>query len=1166
VASASLVALLLLGAASPATRTSDAPEAAATDHARFDLLRYRDRVEADGTLTRTVEMQVLLQTAAGVEEFGQIAWPYVSGLGEIEFDEVTIGKADGRRIQVTDAPVEDINPFGVTGLPIVPDLRFKKLTVPGLETGDRLSYRVVVHQKPITPGSIAGEMTLPAMPGEPEQVYELDIPRDAGIRDHLRDGLEAGWEEVPSPRDRLVRRLTLAVKRSEDEKSWLAALLGRAAAGPDVMYANFASWAEVARWWWALARDRVVPDASVKRQASQLVTPEAAPREKIEALYGFVASRVRYLSVGFGLGRMRPRPAGDVLASRYGDCKDKHALLAALASSVGVDVRPVLISTAHSDLVDEVPGPQQFDHMISVARLGPDPSDWLWLDSTSPFSVPGYLVPELRDKRALLIEASGPGEIVRTPADPPFPRRMEVEIKGELQADGALSGHVTWRFRSDPEVYFRSVWAAIAKEKLAPFVKGTLAQDWDDAEVTNIVAADPTDVSRPFQVGFDVKQPAPAQERKSPTLSIPLPNASVPEGDGETVELKASEFVARADISMAEGLSAHAPLSLSLARPYGRFESSYAVEGRHLTVARTVTLSRKTLSGEDLPGYAAFRKAIDNDHDQEFAIAGEVAPTPAVTAASLHADGRAALDKKDYAKAIELLRAATEADRKVENGFLDLGRALDGAGREAEAVEAFSRQIEVDPFHESAYAWRAYVLESLDRWDEAEKDLLKQIEVAPFEAWSYQQLANRRTTEGRHHEAADFYSRAAAVDPGKPGRWVDLAWAQARDGHPQEARTALERARALDLPDWMKISAAGAYARLGDPTAGADLAREGLVSMEKRLAALAPGAAGDGDLWRTEYLARGWSVLGADALARKDTAAGERYLQAAWRLAFWPEAAWALGDLREKQGRAKDAARLWSMAAAVPSANLWLPADSESRLAGACPHLEESASPLVDESLVLMRAVEVKGPAIADLTEEVLLLTDQGGRVEVVRNLSRKDPEGFDRQIAKLAPIRLDFSSPDAREFKAPQRGLLTCSRTTGTCALILDVPGLPRLSQAVLRAGAARDFGTIEIVRLTPPDGSTVKRGQHVDVVAVVRYDLQAEKEAVVTLVIQDETHHPLLVPQPQAPVAEGTGDVTLTGSFEVPAEGSQVDIYLPLGGPDTGTTTAASAHYPIE
>jgi hypothetical protein len=43
----------------------------------------------------------------------------------------------------------------------------------------------------------------------------------------------------------------------------------------------------------------------------------------------------------------------------------------------------------------------------------------------------------------------------------------------------------------------------------------------------------------------------------------------------------------------------------------------------------------------------------------------------------------------------------------------------------------------------------------------------------------------------------------------------------------------------------------------------------------------------------------------------------------------------------------------------------------------------------------------------------VLLLVRPDGSVERVRNLSRRDPEAFERQLAKAGPIRMSLASPD---------------------------------------------------------------------------------------------------------------------------------------------------------
>ncbi len=1081
-----------IGAVALPPELAPVPGDVSSENARYDLVRYRERLELDGSSTSAQEIQVLLRTEAAVAAFGQISSTYLVGYGDVVFESVLIEKPDGRRVEVANGLVEDVNPFDASGTSAFAGVHYKKLTIPGLEPGDRLSYRILNRQEPLARGHLFGQMKFNPVVGDPVQTFELDLPRDARVRVRLREGLGAAWEEVPSAADRLVRRLSMKVEQPDRDPQKLTKAVMQSWTEPDVIFTSFSSWAEVGQWWWGLSRDRLKPDAAIKAEAARLVSSRATPRERIASLHAFAASKIRYLNVSFAAGRMQPLPAGEVFANRYGDCKDKHAVLAALASSVGLDVRPVFIDSYRADLIDEAPGPHQFDHMISVAMLGPEPADWLWLDATNPYGVPGYLVPGLRDKRALLVEPSGKGRIVRTPAEAPFVPRNEVELKGTLQPDGVLRARVALRFRSDHEVLLRAAWVVLPQDKRAEVVQKGMASSWQNSKVTNLSTSDPLDVAQPFRVEFDVERPAPAAAAKREwNLWVPIPDfelaATKPAMPGDAaIELGRREFIARVEIEIPEGVSIRAPLSVSLERPFGRFESTYSIEGRRLKLSRTMMLTRQSISPEEVSSYEAFRKTIDTDRDQEFLVLGGVTATAAPSAESLYAEGLAAFNQKDYLRAVELLRKATQLDAKVKNGFLELGRALSEAGRNEEALQAFSRQIENDSFHENAYAWRAYALERLDLSEEAEKDLLKQIEVAPFQAWSYQRLGERRTVQRRFREAADFFSRAAAIEPNGAGHWVDLAWAHARDGRADEARAALVRARSLDLPDWMRISAAGVYDLIREPGPAAELAEDGLASVAQRLAGLSADRIGESDLWGAEYVSRAWYLMGAGAAAAGHTEKAERYLDSAWKLWFLPEAAWALGNLREKQGRLAEAVTLWSMAASVPTAAWSLPADHKSRiekgrvLAGQLPKIE------AESQLTQLRTLTLQGPVLADLTEEVLVLARPDGGIERVRNLSRRNPGAFERQLATAGPIRLALASPDERPFKAVRRGLLACSRAT-SCAVILDLPGIARVDSA--RSAAARQWTAPE-----PPDPQEIRREADEDMRAG-RFEVALEK-----------------------------------------------------------------------
>jgi tetratricopeptide (TPR) repeat protein len=1146
-------ALLLAAALVSATsaRLVAADTSPSTEAVQFERVQYADRVERDGRSTRTLDFRVRLGTAQGVAQFGQIGLPYIEGLGDVQFHDVVIQKPDGRRVDVRDGLVEDVNPLGVTATSLAADIRFKKLTLARLEPGDVLSYRIVHGQAPIAPGRVFGGFTFPALAGGPLQTYELDVPRDADITVRLREGLGATWQEAPSPADRTVRRLALKVDASPDKKPE-----DGNDSEDDVTFTSFRSWDDMSSWWWEISKERMKPDAAVARQAKELTAGAAAAREKVAALFAFVAGRIRYVNVSFRLGRMQPRPAGDVLQNRYGDCKDKHGLLAALGAAAGVDLRPVLIDSVDKDLDDDVPGPQQFDHLISLVRLGPEPSEWLWLDSTNPFAPPGYLLPQLRDKRALLVEADGGARIVRTPREPPFETRIDASIKGAVDGQGVLRAHAVWLVRADIEPVFRAVMSSVAPERRASVIQESWLKDPGETTVREVSFSDPLDTRSPFRVEFDVESKVGTKNGER-SLSVPLPDVDLPRAAdspaaGEPpVRFGVREFHVTAEVELAEGQTPRAPLSVSLERPFGSFRSTYSVEGRTLRLDRALTLRQSTLGEGDLPAYEAFRGAVATDQKQEFTIEGMAALGGAE---ALRTEGLAAMSAREYARAVDLLRKAADADPKAKNVFEDLGRALHELDRDEEALAAFQRQIEITPFHESAYAWKAYALLELGRGEEAEKELLQQIEVAPFKPWSYEKLGERRMRQGRHAEAADFYARAAAIEPTKAERWLDVGEAQAVAGQTSEARRSLERAISVEPADWLKVRAGVILRFLGDVGRAGELAEAALPSIRKRLAELTRDTFDEGDAYWMERLMEAWRLVGEAAGAAGDSSRALRYLEAAWTTSFAPEAGWALGELREKQGRLAEAVELWTMAASLPGSRFALPPDHEARMEAARRKVA-GPPPAPGPRLTELRTLRLTEAAPTDLTEDVLLLIGADGVVQAVLNLSEKRPQDFDRQLAKLLPMRVPWPRPDSEPVKVIRRGLLVCATVSG-CSLMFELPGAEMFS-------AIKQEGSTRIVVLDPADGTVLAPGQQVDIVATVHYE--APSKGRVALVVLDASG-----PVPGGELAEapasGSGEVTLRGRFTVPATATTIGVFVPLMvGRVPATTTIGHATYPV-
>jgi transglutaminase-like putative cysteine protease len=194
------------------------------------------------------------------------------------------------------------------------------------------------------------------------------------------------------------------------------------------------AWLEISEWpdWaavveWALplyARDP--PSAEMQeRIAIWRTLPDPAARA--QAALRFVQDEIRYLGIELGASSHRPHAPAEVLARRFGDCKDKALLLASLLGALGIDAAPALVNAEDRGAVEAwLPSPFAFDHVIVRATIGGEVS---WLDPTRSLERgPLAAIAPPPYGRALVI-APGERGLTTLPEPAPAPLRVETTLR-----------------------------------------------------------------------------------------------------------------------------------------------------------------------------------------------------------------------------------------------------------------------------------------------------------------------------------------------------------------------------------------------------------------------------------------------------------------------------------------------------------------------------------------------------------------------------------------------------------------------------------------------------------------------------------------------------------------------------------------------------------------
>jgi len=230
---------------------------------------------------------------------------------------------------------------------------------------------------------------------------------------------------------------------------------------PYAELSEFRSWQEVAALGTALFDVPSRDARAVKAWAGEAQRAAHSREELVLRAARFVQDEIRYVAIEVGMSRRRPVDPATTLRRRYGDCKDKTALLVALLRAVQVPAWPVLVSTGlDAGLDGHLPSPTLFDHAIVKATL--DGKDY-WIDPTaslqggpleralhSPFArgltldrgttVLDRMTPEPQDEPTVAVHdtfrVAMPGTDVETPLDSERTYRNGVAdgMRGALKA------------------------------------------------------------------------------------------------------------------------------------------------------------------------------------------------------------------------------------------------------------------------------------------------------------------------------------------------------------------------------------------------------------------------------------------------------------------------------------------------------------------------------------------------------------------------------------------------------------------------------------------------------------------------------------------------------------------------------------------------------------
>ena len=482
------------------------------------------KYNADGTDTSVDDEYVIALTESGRRHLSTASVWYSASYGSARIECAEIVKKDGRVVPVdVAANSRETIDTGQMGSNIYDrNSKYISLSVPGVEVGDIRHLRVRRSEtKTRMPNAWSDYNTFEASCPILKTTYMVSAPEKLPLINRVL-------------RDEIANTVSYSSSKRKDggvDHVWRVSNVPRYFSEPSMpdaytvvqrlLVSTLPDWESVSRWYAGLC-EKPLADITpeMREKTKELIAGAKSDEEKIRAVFAFVSQQIRYMGVttedvapGY-----EPHPVGVTFKNRYGVCRDKAALLAAMLRLAGFEAHPVLIMVGPKR-DPEVPS-LAFNHAITGVR-GKD-GNYMLMDCTNESTkdlMPAYL------GNCSYLVANPKGESLKvSPVYPVDKQMLNALTKGDLDENGNGMFSTCLSFHGINDTVYRGYFLKLNSQKRRAFFETLVRRSCPGAELLSLklTPEDLQNTDESLKVEIDYKVPEfPVRGEKLDTVSIP---------------------------------------------------------------------------------------------------------------------------------------------------------------------------------------------------------------------------------------------------------------------------------------------------------------------------------------------------------------------------------------------------------------------------------------------------------------------------------------------------------------------------------------------------------------------------------------------------------------------------------------------------------------------
>lgn len=459
----------------------------------FDHDKYY--INEDGTATYESHILGKILHKKG-RYFGEISLAFTQDRSTLDIVFARTIKPDKTVINIGKGDIREVAPY--SQIPVYSAQRLKQFSMPAVDVGSFIEYKAIET------------IIQPEMPGlfDSSWVFRFGMPT-------LQATLEINvpeHQEITYATKRLHVAPVIRIENGRKIYTWTAKNIHVKDAREPLMppyltitprleFSTIHEWDKVAQWYNSVTEPQLETNESIEKFVHSLIQHKRENKQEIiQALYDFVARDIRYVSIPLNNSGYLPHKVVDTYANKFGDCKDKSALLVSLYRVAGIQAHFALLrQRSQGPIMRDIPA---LDFTHAIVAVPDEAGRFTFLDSTLEFARVGYVPTEMQDVDIFVIKKDG-YEFVKLPIELKDISRRNENIEMEIGDDYIVKvNEETKFFGGQGEMAIRAGIKYSTREDLWPVFEKAVRGMYANSTLIDINFSNPENLSEVFTSNF----------------------------------------------------------------------------------------------------------------------------------------------------------------------------------------------------------------------------------------------------------------------------------------------------------------------------------------------------------------------------------------------------------------------------------------------------------------------------------------------------------------------------------------------------------------------------------------------------------------------------------------------------------------------------------------